>query len=67
MPYTLQVSNCVTECTNSLQPTRIVHTKLHLYLASEVSVPEFKVQNKKLAWFKMLIKFLQANTKQCVY
>lgn len=45
MPYTLQVQNCITEYTNSLQSTLIVHTKkkLHffLYLVCEVSVPEF--------------------------
>lgn len=27
MPYTLQVQNCITEYTNSLQSTLIVHTK----------------------------------------
>lgn len=45
MPYTLQVQNCITEYTNSLQSTLIVHTKKNfiffLYLACEVSVPEF--------------------------
>lgn len=27
MPYTLQVQNCITEYTNSLQSTLIVHTE----------------------------------------
>lgn len=41
MPYTLQVQNCVTDIPTVYSPLELCTQKLHLYLACEVSVPEF--------------------------